>query len=194
MTTNVTLQWTIVVLAAIAIFIVAAIASRRRTLTRSVELRQRFGPEYDRAVEQFGTSTRAERELAARARRVDRFQFHPLTAADRTRFESSWSRVQAQFVDDPGAAATNANELIEELMRARGYPVEDFDQRVADLSVDHATVVQHYRAARALAESHRRGQSQTEDLRQAVVHYRALFADLLRDTEGRSGSLREVHA
>ena len=194
MTTNAALQWTIVVLAAIALLILAAIASRRRSLARSVELRQRFGPEYDRAVEQFGTSARAERELAARARRVDRFHFRPLTPADRMRFESSWSGVQAQFVDDPAAAVTNANELIEQVMHARGYPVDDFDQRVADLSVDHATVVQHYRAARALAESNRRGQSQTEDLRQAVVHYRALFADLLRDTETPTGSLREIHA
>lgn len=194
MTTNTALQWIIVALAAIALLIVAAIASRRRALDRSVELRQRFGPEYDRAVEHFGTSARAERELAARARRVDHLQFRPLAPADRLRFESTWSRVQAEFVDNPKAAVMHANGLIEEVMRARGYPVEDFDQRVADLSVDHPTVVQHYRAARALTESNRSGQSQTEDLRQAVVHYRALFADLLRDTETPSGSLREIHA
>ncbi len=195
MTANTTMQWTIVALVAVAILIVGAIVvARRRRLARSIELHQRFGPEYERAVEEFGSPARAERELAARARRVDHLHFRPLTSADRMRFEAAWTRIQAQFVDDPTAAVTSANELIKEVMRARGYPSDDFDQRVADLSVDHAGVVQHYRAARALAESSRSGQAQTEDMRQAVVHYRALFADLLRDQDTAAGTLREVHA
>jgi hypothetical protein len=194
MTSNTALQWTIVALAAVAILIVAAIAARRRTLARSAALHQRFGPEYDRAVEEYGSSGRAERELAARARRVEHLHFRALTDAERARFGSSWERTQAQFVDDPTGAVINANELIKEVMRARGYPVDDFDQRVADLSVDHATVVQHYRAARALSEASRNGQPQTEDLRQAFVHYRALFADLLRETDTVPASMREVHA
>jgi hypothetical protein len=194
MTSNTAMQWTIVALAAVALLIVAAIAARRRALARSAALHQRFGPEYDRAVEEYGSSGRAERELAARARRVEHLQFRPLTDAERTRFESAWGRIQAQFVDGPAGAVMNANELIKEVMRARGYPVDDFDQRVADLSVDHPTVVQHYRAARALSDASRNGQPQTEDLRQAVVHFRALFSDLLRETETVAASMREVRA
>ena len=194
MTSNTAMQWTLVALAAVAILIVGVIAGRRRALARSAALHQRFGPEYDRAVEEYGSSGRAERELAARARRVEHLHFRPLTDAERTRFEVAWGRVQAQFVDDPTGAVMNANELIKEVMRARGYPVDDFNQRVADLSVDHATVVQHYRAARALSDASHNGQPQTEDLRQAVVHFRALFADLLHETEAVPASMREVHA
>src|SRR6185437_15055817 len=127
-----------------------------------------------------------------RARRVDRFSFHPLSEVDRARFAASWSGIQGQFIDDPAGAAVQANQLIKEVMRARGYPSDDFDQRVADLSVDHAAVVQHYRAARALSAPGRNGAIHTEDLRQAVVHYRALFADLLSEPSVPARSLREV--
>jgi len=161
---------------------------------RSAELRERFGLEYDRAVTEFGSPARAERQLAARTRRVEHLRFRELNDVDRARFAASWSRVQVQFVDDPAAAATAASELIKEVMRARGYPVDDFDQRVADLSVDHAAVVQHYRAARTLSESSRTGRVNTEELRQAVVHYRALFADLLQEAGWAPPSLRERHA
>jgi hypothetical protein len=190
--TNTAMIWIVVALAAVAIVIAAAIASRRRATVRSVALRQRFGPEYERAVEEYGSEARAERELAARARRVDRFSFHPLGEADRARFAASWSTIQGQFVDDPAGAAVHANQLIKEVMRARGYPNDDFDQRVADLSVDHAAVVQHYRAARALSAPGRNGTIATEDLRQAVVHYRALFADLLAEPAAPAPPLREV--
>ena len=194
MSNNATL-WIAILLGAVAIVIAVAatMESRRRARARSFELRQRFGPEYDRAVEEFGSPARAERELAARTRRVDRIHFHELSRGDRSRFAASWSTVQAQFVDDPAGAAVNANELIKEVMRARGYPADDFDHRVADLSVDHPAVVQHYRAARALTESSRNGQVNTEELRQALVHYRALFADLLQESSAPS-SMREVHA
>ncbi len=192
--TNTAMLWTVVALVAAALVIIAALAVRRRGRQRSAELRQRFGVEYDRAVEEFGSPARAERELAARTRRVDHIEFHDLNDADRARFTSIWTGIQAQFVDDPIAAVTGANALIKEVMRARGYPSDDFEQRVADLSVDHAAVVQHYRAARALSESSRKGQGNTEDLRQAVVHYRALFADLLQESGSPSRSLREVHA
>jgi hypothetical protein len=196
--TNNEMIWAIVALvaaAAVVVLMVAAGAQRRRARIMSAELRQRFGPEYDRAVQELGSPGRAERELAARARRVERIRLHELNEADRARFAASWSRIQAQFVDDPTAAVVGANELIKEVMRARGYPSgDDFDQRVADLSVDHANVVQHYRAARALSESTGRGQVNTEDLRQAVVHYRALYADLLQETAVPSHRLREVHA
>ncbi len=192
--TNTAMLWILVALVAAAVLIVAAIEVRRRNRIRGAELREKFGPEYDRAVEQYGSPARAERELAARTRRVEHLRFRELNQADRARFASAWSRIQGQFVDDPSGAVLAANELIKEVMRARGYPSDDFEQRVADLSVDHAGVVQHYRAARALAESSRNGQVHTEELRQAVVHYRALFADLLQEPGASQRTLRELHA
>jgi hypothetical protein len=177
---NTLVLWTIIALAVIAI--VAAVAWRRRPRIGTAELRRRFGPEYDRAVQEFGSEARANRELAARARRVERFRFLDLSYADRARFQSAWTRIQAEFVDNPAVAVTGANELIKEVMRARGYPADGFEQRVADLSVDHPEVVQHYRAAHALAESRTRNEPiDTEQLRQAVVHYHAMFADLLQE-------------
>jgi len=175
-------MWLVVASTAVAILIAAVIGSRRRARARSAELRWQFGPEYDRAVDELGSASLAERALAKRARRVEHFHFHELSAADRARFSSSWTGVQAQFVDDPAVAVANANELINEVMRARGYPNEDFEQRVADLSVEHPSVVQHYRAAHALSGSTHTGANNTEDLRQAVVHYRFLFTDLLQES------------
>ncbi len=183
-----------VAIAAAAIVIIAALAARRRARARSAELREQFGPEYDRAVVEMGSAKHAERELLARERRVQQFHFHELNAADRARFSARWTQIQAQFVDDPAVAVSSANELINEVMRARGYPVERFEQRVADLSVSHPAVVQHYRAARALSESTRNGQVNTEELRQAVVHYRVLFADLLEEPVLDERGLRRAHA
>jgi FtsZ-interacting cell division protein ZipA len=186
--------WLIGALVLAAVLIVAFVASRKRDRARSVELRERFGPEYDRAVQEHGSAAKAERELAARARRVERISFRELSDGDRARFTSSWSRIQEQFVDDPHVAVAGANQLIKEVMQARGYPSDGFEQRAADLSVDHPDVVQHYRAARALAESDRDRQATTEELRQAVVHYRVLFADLLQPPAGVARPLREAHA
>jgi len=187
-----TMRWALIGLGIVAVLIVAIVASRHRARVRHVELQRKFGPEYDRAVEEYGPK-RADRELLARERRVDQFQSRELNAVDRARFMNSWSNIQAQFVDDPGVAVTGANELINEVMRARGYPTEHFDQRVADLSVEHAAVVQHYRAAKALADSNRNGQVNTEELRQAVVHYRMLFADLLQEPKAATPGLRQAH-
>ena len=191
-----TVLYVIIALSVAAIVIVSALLSQRRTRARSAELRRQFGPEYDRAVEQSGSRAKAERALLARARRVHHFRFHELSAGDRRRFEATWTRIQAQFVDDPAVAVASANQLISEVMRARGYPTDDFEQRVEDLSVNYPTVVQHYRAAHALSLSARPrdGQTNTEDLRQAVVHYRVLFAELLQDTSARDGVLRDAHA
>jgi hypothetical protein len=190
--TNTALLWTIIALAAAAI--VVALAYRARARMRSAELRRRFGPEYDRTVEELGSPTRAERELAARTRHVEHLRFHELNEADRARFASTWSSIQSQFVDDPPAAVQGANELIKEVMLARGYPSEDFEHRAADLSVEHPQVVQHYRAARALFDSNRNGQVNTEELRQAVVHYRVLFTELLQEPSSPQQPLREIHA
>ena len=172
----------VVALAAVALLVVAILASRS-SRSQKQRIRERFGPEYDRAIEQLGNERRAERELAARERRVQKLHINELDGAHRLQFSSDWAHAQTRFVDDPSAAVREADELIKRVMRARGYPVEDFERRVEDLSVDHANVVDHYRAARALAEANREGRANTEELRQALVHYRALFADLLEEPQ-----------
>lgn len=191
---NTTTLWIVISAVVVALGVIVALVAHHRARVRSAELREHFGPEYDRAVEEVGSAARAERELAQRERRVAQYRFHELSPADRNRFSARWQRIQAQFVDDPAVAVSSAEELITEVMRARGYPTESFEQRVADLSVEHPTVIQHYRAARALSESTRSGQINTEDLRQAVVHYRFLFADLLEEATALGGSLRSAHA
>jgi len=146
---------------------------------RRAALRARFGPEYEHVVTAAGDARRAEADLAARAKRVSHYEIKPLTP-DRSRFfTEAWRRVQAMFVDNPSAAVADADSLVTDLMTARGYPMSEFDRRVEDLSVDHASVVQHYREAHDIAERQARRAATTEDLRQAVIHYRALFEDLL---------------
>lgn len=178
--TDTTLLLVVVALAAAALVIAASVFSARRNRVRSAELRKRFGPEYERAVDEHGNRRRAERELARRERRVEKIAIRELSDGDRARFAAHWSLIQEQFVDDPRAAVAGAGHLINEVMRTRGYPTDRFEQRAADLSVDHPDVVQHYRAARALSGGNGQRGTSTEELRQAVVHYRALFADLLR--------------
>jgi hypothetical protein len=172
---NTQLLWGIVVVAA-AVAVIAWLLLRKR---RTERLRDRFGPEYDRAVRDKGEVRKAEAALEARQARVARLHIRPLESADATRFSREWRSVQALFVDDPKAAITNADRLVGEVMRARGYPVGDFEQRVEDISVDHPDVVRNYRAAHDIALDHASGRTSTEDLRQAMVHYRALFTDLL---------------
>jgi len=167
-----------IILVALLVMVVIATQNARR---QREKLRRQFGPEYDRAVQQLGSVAKAERELSARARRLERIQLRDLNEADRIHFTNAWGAVQAQFVDNPSEAVHEASQLIKTVMQARGYPVEDFEHRVADLSVDHANVVQHYRAARVLAHANREGRANTEELRQAFVHYRALFSDLLQE-------------
>jgi len=133
-----------------------------------------------------GNVRRAEAALAARAKRVEALHIRPLVPEDASRFSASWRGVQARFVDDPKGAVTEADRLVGEVMAARGYPLGEFEQRVADISVDHPDVVMNYRAAREIALLHGRGQATTEDLRQAMVHYRALFKDLLETDEAHS--------
>lgn len=166
-------------LLAVALLLFARVRISRQQ--RHEELKQRFGPEYERALEEHGSVERAERELLAREKRVQRLKLRTLPEAERVQFAATWRNVQARFVDDPSGATRAADELIKSVMLARGYSVEHFEQQVADLSVEHANVVQHYRAARALADANRDGRANTEELRQAFVHYRALFADLLQE-------------
>jgi len=167
----------IVVAIVVAILVIAGIVwSRRR---RSEHLRDRFGPEYDRAVEAKGGRSKAEAELAEREKRVEKLDIRPLEPAERRDFIQRWTEVQARFVDDPPRAVAFADALLGEVMKGRGYPVSDFEQRAGDISVDHPKIVEHYRTAHDIAVRHERGQASTEDLRQAMIHYRALFDDLV---------------
>ncbi len=169
--------WVVIAVGVVAVVAVAAwlAAERRRTET----LRRRFGPEYDRTLEAHETRREAETELSGRVKRRQELEIRPLSDAARERYLASWRDVQGQFVDAPAAAVANAHSLVCAVMAERGYPVEDFDQRVADVSVDHPVVVEHYRAAHAVAERSARGEASTEELRQAMQHYRTLFDDLL---------------
>ena len=169
---------TIIILVAVlaAVLIALALVMRQR---RSANLRDRFGPEYERAVEETGGRRKAEAQLHDREKRVEAFAIRPLGPGEGQRYVHLWRKVQADFVDDPKAAVSRADALLSEIMSARGYPVGDFEQRSADLSVDHPVVVQNYRAAHAIAVRHARGEAGTEDLRQAMIHYRSLFEDLV---------------
>ena len=165
----------LIVIVVIAIVAIALIFLQRR----KAALRQRFGSEYDRAVREGGSERKAQALLQERERRVEKFHIRPLSAAERQQFAEHWRAVQTRFVDDPRGAVTDADESVISLMKTRGYPMADFDQRAADLSVDHPHVVSNYRAAHEIAMRHRQGRASTEDLRQAMIHYRSLFEDLL---------------
>jgi hypothetical protein len=169
----------------IAIVLIGAIVWITLSRMRSQRLRERFGAEYDRTIREEGNFRKAEAALDARVRRVAKLHIRPLAGADAQRFDSEWRAVQTHFVDDPRGAVTEADRLVGEVMAARGYPVGEFEQRVADISVDHPDVVINYRAAREIAVLHAAGKADTEDLRQAMVHYRALFSDLLETGERR---------
>jgi hypothetical protein len=177
----------------IALVLIGAIVWITMNRMRSRKLRQRFGPEYDRTIREEGNLRKAESALEARAKRVARLHIRPLSPADADRFDSAWRGVQARFVDDPRGAVTEADRLVGELMAARGYPVGEFEQRVADISVDHPDVVVNYRAAREIALVHSEGKANTEDLRQAMVHYRALFRDLLETEAERPSEADRDH-
>jgi hypothetical protein len=169
----------IIVAIVVLVAIVAAVAWWAGQRRRTDRLRERFGPEYERTVDVTDDRRRAESELEARQERVDALEIRPLTGPNRARFGERWRVIQALFVDDPTMAVDQADTLIGEVMRARGYPVGDFEQRAADISVNHPQVVDHYRTAHRIAERRIAGTIDTEELRQAFVHYRALFADLL---------------
>jgi len=171
----------VVVFFSIAVIIAVAAsvwlyASNRRTK----ELRSKFGPEYRRMARAEGDAGQAERLLLERERRVKKLDIKPLTETERNEFADAWEHAQAEFVDDPTAAVTHADILVQEVMNVRGYPVVDFEQRVADISVDHPAVVQNYRLAHEIA-TRDDDEIAMEKLREAMLHYRALFADLLHD-------------
>lgn len=167
----------IIIAVVVVVLIVAGIFLMRRR--RSEQLQSRFGPEYDRALKEVGDKSKAETELQKREKRVEKLSIHPLDPGQRERFAAEWQRVQAEFVDNPENSIRDADILLQEVMRTRGYPVKDFDQVAADISVDHPTVVQHFRTAHDIARRHSQGEGTTEDLRNAMINYRALFDELV---------------
>ena len=171
--------WVWILIAVAAGIVVALVAWQSVKQRRTKELKSQFGPEYDRTVESAESKQKAESDLAARRERREQIQVRPLSSSARERYTSRWQTVQAQFVDSPEAAVSSADELIQSVMSERGYPVEDFETRSADISVDHPQVVENYRRGHRLAEQNASGKGSTEDLRQAMRHYRALFDELV---------------
>jgi hypothetical protein len=168
----------------VAVVVLAILASALRT-RRSRSLQDHFGPEYDRTVDQTGGRREAEQELREREKRHDELELRPLSQDARERYLREWRATQGLFVDDPAGAVAQADDLVQEVMRDRGYPVEDFEQRAADISVDHPDLVEKYRTANGIAGASERGEASTDELRYSVRHYRALFVELLEvDDEG----------
>jgi hypothetical protein len=176
---NSLMNGTILLIGVVVVLAAAAAAIYVAQKQRSRQLRTHFGPEYDHALEGFGHRRAAERALLDRARRVDKLEIRPLPALRRDELRTRWQTVQAQFVDDPAAATHEAHTLLSAVLHEQGYPTAKFDEEVELLSVHHPATVQHYREAHRLADERARGQGDTEHLRQAMIHYRALFEDLL---------------
>jgi hypothetical protein len=176
--------WIVIVIAVVVVL--AAVVWQVTERTRSTRLRDRFGPEYDRAVAASGDKGSAEAELAERERERERLEIRPLSETSRVGYLESWRTLQAEFVDDPARAVADADELLQRVMAERGYPVEDFDERATLLSVDHPRVVQNYREGHRLAEMSRGDGATTEDLRQSMHHYRELFDELVGSPESRA--------
>jgi hypothetical protein len=167
----------------VAIVVLGVVFSALRT-RRSRSLQDQFGREYDRAVDKAGGRREAERELAERQKRHDELELRPLSQDARERYLQQWQVTQGRFVDDPTGAVSEADDLVQRVMRDRGYPVDDFEQRAADISVEHPELVEKYRTANGIARASERGEASTEDLRHSVRHYRALFVELLEVDDG----------
>jgi hypothetical protein len=184
----------LLIVAVVAVAIIFFLFWRRRQTAR---LRTRFGDEYDRTVDAAGSQRKAEQELERRARRVESFNIHELAPDQKGQYTETWKTIQAQFVDKPSQAVRDADDLVKEVMGARGYPMTDFEQRAADISVHHPRVVGNYRIAREIAIRNRKGEATTEDLRQAFVAYRELFVDLLEEetpsTRKKNQVVKEVY-
>jgi len=164
----------------VLIIVVGVVFYMRKRKNTTAELRDRFGPEYDRAVKQHGSERKAEAKLTDRETRVEMLKIRELDVTERERYLAQWKAVQSRFVDYPKGAVTEADELVCSLMQTRGYPVTDFEQRAADISVDHPRVVENYRSAHAVALQLGKGEASTEDLRTAMIHYRSLFDELVQ--------------
>jgi hypothetical protein len=167
---------TVVVVLVIIGGLLALVFSRRK---RSDQLHEHFGPEYDHTVQALGDEKKAQTELDARQKHVDALNIRPLSATEREHYVADWAAVQSKFVDEPGQAIGDADRLIMEVMQLRAYPVSDFEQRAADISVNYPDLVSNYRAAREIATKNKQGQADTEELRKAMIYYRSLFEELL---------------
>jgi FtsZ-interacting cell division protein ZipA len=190
--------WVWIVIAVVVAIVVLGILATALRTRRSRSLQDRFGREYDRTVDKAGGRREAEQELREREKRHDELELRPLSQDVRERYLQQWQVTQGQFVDDPKGAVSKADDLVQRVMRDRGYPVDDFEQRAADISVEHPDLVEKYRTANGIARASERGEASTEDLRHSVRHYRALFVELLEVGEGQDAFTRdgeeEVHA
>ena len=186
-----TQTWLVVAGIVVVVLILAGLFVFQKNQSR--RLQQRFGPEYRRAVDELGR-TKAEAELKAREKRVQKLHIVPLAPAEVTSFSEQWKGIQGRFVDNPKGAVVEADKLVRELMQRRGYPMGDFERRAADISVDHPNVVANYRAAQAIALRAGRDAIDTEELRKAVVHYRVLFSELLEVAEAKHEVRSDKHA
>ena len=177
--------WVWIVIAVVAAIVVLGVLWGATRTRRTRSLQDRFGREYDRTVEQAGGRREAERELRDREKRHQELELRPLSQEAREQYVQQWQATQGRFVDDPTGAVAQADELVQRVMRDRGYPVDDFEQRAADISVEHPDLVEKYRTANGIARASERGQASTEDLRHSVRHFRALFVELLEvDDDG----------
>jgi len=171
--------WVWIVIAVVAAIVVLGVFWGAARSRRSRSLQDRFGREYDRTVEHAGGKREAERELSDREKRREELELRPLSPEQRDRYVQEWQATQGLFVDDPTGAVSRADALVQRVMNDRGYPVDDFEQRAADISVDHPDLVERYRTAHGIAQASERGDASTDDLRHSVRHYRALFVELL---------------
>jgi hypothetical protein len=192
--------WVWIVIGVIVAIVVLGVVFSALHTRRSRSLQDQFGREYDRTVDKAGGRREAERELAERQKRHDELELRPLSQDARDRYLQQWQVTQGRFVDDPTGAVSEADDLVQRVMRDRGYPVDDFEQRAADISVEHPELVEKYRTANGIARASERGEASTEDLRHSVRHYRALFVELLEVDDGdedavtRDRTGEEVHA
>ena len=179
------------ILIVIVLLVILWLVWRQSQKRKSDQLQEQFGPEYERAVQSKGGRSEAETELAQRAKRHDKLEIRSLSPAARDSYERSWKDTQTDFVDQPREALAKADRLVQEVMKERGYPVDDFEQRAADLSVDHPGVVDNYRSAHTTSTRAHSGDASTEDMRRGMQHYRSLFEDLLEKHSGDAGG--ETH-
>jgi hypothetical protein len=195
--------WVWIVIGVFVAVVVLGIVIGALGTRRSRSLQDRFGPEYDRTVDKTGGRREAEHELREREKRHEELELRPLSQAAREHYLQQWQGTQSRFVDDPAGAVAEADDLVQQVMRDRGYPVEDFEQRAADISVEHPDLVEKYRTANGIARASERGEATTDELRHSVRHYRALFVELLEvDNEAdhadrasnRDRDLADVHA
>jgi len=176
--------WIWIALGAVALLVVVGLIARGARNSRTDSLRAKFGNEYDHAVSERGSRKLAERDLVERTEEVKKYSIVPLSAGDRDRYRRDWQKVEQHFIERPTTAVIEADELVADIMRTRGYPMGDFERHAADLSVTHPSVVQHYRAGHDAFSGDRPATTSTEDLRQAMLHYRALFDELIDDRIG----------